>query len=136
MGARLKGRVAAASIAFASVAAAGAVMAGPASAAVSDIQIDNSALFGSVGEQRYGAGCGYGVIATAPEDSNVDFYINNNKVATIKADGGKATYPWFPVAPGKYTIVAKEGAQDPGKSTGEITVGVGVYTGSSCLVIG
>ncbi|AZG43839.1 hypothetical protein [Gordonia insulae] len=136
MGVRTKSRVAAAGIAFASVAAAGAVMAAPANAAVSDITIDNSALLGSVGEQRYGAGCGYGVIATATPDSNVDFYINNNKVGTFKADGGKATYPWFPVAPGKYTIVAKEGAQDPGKSTGEITVGVGVYTGSSCIVIG
>ncbi|ROZ87676.1 hypothetical protein [Gordonia sp. OPL2] len=136
MGARSKGRVAAASIAFASVAAAGAVMAGPASAAVSDIQIDNSALFGSVGEQRYGAGCGYGVIATADPDSQVSFTINGNNAGTFKAEGGKATLPWFPVAPGKYTIVAKQGAEDPGKSTGEITVGVGVYTGSSCLVIG
>ncbi|MXP21253.1 hypothetical protein GIY30_07785 [Gordonia sp. HNM0687] len=135
MGARTKGRAAAATVAFASVAAAGAVLAAPASADVTDLQVDNSALFGSVGENRYGVGCGYGVIATATPDEDVDFYVNGQKRGTINAEGGKATYPWIPLLPGEYEIVAKQGEGDPGKSTGVLTVVPAVYTGSSCIIL-
>ncbi|MED5801702.1 hypothetical protein VX037_11755 [Gordonia sp. Z-3] len=136
MGARTKGRAAAATVAFASVAAAGAVMAAPASADVSKLEIDNSALLGSL-DQRYGASCGYGVIATVPENSteNVVFSINGNQVGSIKPDGGKAVYPWFPFAPGQYTIKATQGTGDEGESIGPLNVGVGVYTGSSCIIL-
>ncbi|WAC55737.1 hypothetical protein [Gordonia sp. SL306] len=135
MGVSTRGRAVSAAVAFASVAAAGAVLAAPANAAISDLQIDNSALLGSVGENRYGAGCGYGVIATVNSDEPVQFTVTGTVPASqsVTPQDNKAVYSWIPLLPGKYTITAKQGSST--KTTGELTVVQAVYTGSSCIII-
>ncbi|GAB91893.1 hypothetical protein GORHZ_152_00040 [Gordonia rhizosphera NBRC 16068] len=132
--ARIKGRAAAAAIAFAGVVGAGMALAGPAGAAVTAIQVDSSNLFGSL-DQRYGAGCAYGIIADVDTEAPVEFKVNGQSVlgGTKEPDGGKAVYNWVPVAPGEYTITATQSGVS--KSVGPLTVGVGVYTGSSCIVL-
>ncbi|MYR05334.1 hypothetical protein GTV32_02910 [Gordonia sp. SID5947] len=136
MGVHTRVRTASTAIAFASVVAAGAVLAAPANAALTeDLQIDNSALLGSVGENRYGAGCGYGVIATVNTDEPVQFTVTGTVPGsqTVTPNDNKAVFSWIPLLPGKYTITAKQGSST--KTTGELTVVQAVYTGSSCIIL-
>ncbi|MDY6809093.1 MAG: hypothetical protein SW127_08745 [Actinomycetota bacterium] len=138
MGLRTKGRAAAATVAFAGVAAAGAVLAAPAGAAITEpLEIDNSALLGSVGEDRFGAGCGYGVIATVDSEAPVQFSVTGGlfpSSQSVTPNGGKAVFNWFAGLPGEYTITAKQG--DSTETLGPLTVVNAFYTGSSCVILG
>ncbi|WP_425804870.1 hypothetical protein [Gordonia sp. DT101] len=137
MGVCTRGRAVSAAVAFVSIAAVGAVLAAPANAALTeDLQIDNSALLGSVGENRYGAGCGYGVIATTDGSADPVQFTVTGTVAGSKSvtpNDNKAVYSWIPLLPGKYTITAKQGNST--KTTGELTVVQAFYTGSSCVIL-
>ncbi|MFW0787609.1 hypothetical protein AAFP35_24195 [Gordonia sp. CPCC 206044] len=129
---RKQSRAAVAAVAFAGVAAAGIALAAPAEAAITNVQIDSSNLFGSL-DTRYGAGCAYGVIATVDTDEQVTFAANNTQFGSVAPQDGKATGFWIPFAPGTYTLTVKQGQST--KTISPLTVGLGVYTGSSCIVI-
>ncbi|WP_405490939.1 hypothetical protein [Nocardia sp. NBC_00511] len=115
--------------------AAATALAAPAGATGTRVGVDPGISFGSA--TNYGTGCGYDIDGYVDDPSApVVFYDNTVPFAFAYPSGGLAQAHWIPATPGPHRLQIVQHSR-PGDDVFpyvDVTVGVGLLTGSGCAV--